>query len=344
MTNPRLLFLCSGRRVPSTRYRILPYVRRLRADGFRCDVAFSFPEKYDSFRILGWTLSQKLKRTVRRWHCRLAEIRDYSAIVIEREIFDDPTFDLEERLSRLDARLILDIDDGVFLRYPEKFQKLLPLFDHVIAGSQIIAKAIGDQCRSISVIPTVVEIKEYQVREDFGAHKQPVLGWIGTDSNVEYLTMVAPVIRRLQKEQNLSFRVITGKESSIESLRKTCHVEFVKWSAESATDELAKFTIGIMPLPDDQWQRYKCGCKLIEYFACGLPAIASPVGTNCEIVLPKTNGFLATTEKEWESSLRELLESPSLRQSMGNAGRQLVESTYSVHSQYASFVEAISFR
>jgi glycosyltransferase involved in cell wall biosynthesis len=88
--------------------------------------------------------------------------------------------------------------------------------------------------------------------------------------------------------------------------------------------------VGIMPLPDDPWSRGKCGYKLIQYMACGLPVVASPVGANLDIVEHGVNGFLASTPQEWLAALRELEANPALRKTMGEAGRRKVEAEYSL--------------
>jgi glycosyltransferase involved in cell wall biosynthesis len=91
--------------------------------------------------------------------------------------------------------------------------------------------------------------------------------------------------------------------------------------------------IGLMPLPDTPFNRGKCGYKLIQYMACGLPVIASPVGVNREIVEPGVNGFLAETEDEWRNALTTLAHDPELRRRMGEAGRLKVEKTFSLQVQ-----------
>jgi glycosyltransferase involved in cell wall biosynthesis len=45
-----------------------------------------------------------------------------------------------------------------------------------------------------------------------------------------------------------------------------------------------------MPLPDSPWERGKCGYTLVQYTACGVPVVASPVGVNRELVEPELNG------------------------------------------------------
>jgi glycosyltransferase involved in cell wall biosynthesis len=108
--------------------------------------------------------------------------------------------------------------------------------------------------------------------------------------------------------------------------RSFCEVK--PWSEVSEVTDLQRFDAGIMPLPDDPWKRGKCGYKLIQYMACGIPVVASPVGVNKEIVDHGVNGFLAETTTEWIEALRILRDNPDLRRRMGAAGRRKVEQRY----------------
>ena len=102
------------------------------------------------------------------------------------------------------------------------------------------------------------------------------------------------------------------------------------WDEATEVDMLQQLDAGIMPLPDSPWERGKCGFKLIQYMACGLPVVASPVGVNREIVEQGVNGFFASTPEEWEQALRTLLLDTILRERMGQAGRKKVEERYSL--------------
>ena len=95
-------------------------------------------------------------------------------------------------------------------------------------------------------------------------------------------------------------------------------------------DAIQTMDIGVMPLPDTAWARGKCGYKLIQYMACGLPVVASPVGVNKEIVEHGVNGFIAESDEEWRSAIETLLSDADLRRRMGAAGRKKVEDSYSL--------------
>jgi glycosyltransferase involved in cell wall biosynthesis len=118
-------------------------------------------------------------------------------------------------------------------------------------------------------------------------------------------------------------------------------VERVAWSLETEAAQLARFDVGLMPLPDLPWERGKCGYKLIQYMASAVPAIASPVGANRDIIVSGETGFLAETRAEWVSSLLLLAGDPALRHSMGTAGRQRVEERYSLQSRAPELIQLL---
>jgi glycosyltransferase involved in cell wall biosynthesis len=107
-------------------------------------------------------------------------------------------------------------------------------------------------------------------------------------------------------------------------------MESIAWSEQTEVQSIANFDIGIMPLLDEPFARGKCGYKLIQYMACGLPVVASPVGVNSQIVEHGVNGFLADTPEQWEHALQTLLTDASLRQRMGQAGRAKVEREFCI--------------
>lgn len=120
-------------------------------------------------------------------------------------------------------------------------------------------------------------------------------------------------------------------------------LDIIEWTEESEAAELQAMDIGLMPLPDEPWARGKCGYKLIQYMACGLPVVASPVGVNCEIVAHGENGFLADTPDAWCDALTRLVLDPALRRRMGAVGRKRAVADYSLRSQAPRLVELFRF-
>jgi glycosyltransferase involved in cell wall biosynthesis len=119
------------------------------------------------------------------------------------------------------------------------------------------------------------------------------------------------------------------------------NVRFVRWNERTEVRDISTFTVGLMPLPDDEWTRHKCGLKIIQYMALGVPAVASPVGANSEIIRHGKNGLLADSAENWLESLRRLLTDAESRAVFASAGRTSVEQTYSIQAQLPRWLEAV---
>lgn len=146
--------------------------------------------------------------------------------------------------------------------------------------------------------------------------------WIGFLHTMKYLALLRDPLIRLSDKVKFKFRVIAGSSFYIPGV----DTEFVLWSEETEAASIQACDIGVMPLIDSGWERGKCGYKLIQYMACGLPVVASAVGANCEIVCDGENGFLVGSENEWADALSKLLSDVTLCQQMGKEGRKQVES------------------
>lgn len=333
----RVLFLTSGPRTPTTRYRILPYLPHLRRLGFECDVAHSFPEKYDHFRWLGWRGSRWLKQTVRRRH--LARAGRYDVIVLEREIFDEPEWELEREFRSQVPRFILDLDDAIFLRYPEKFRELVLMSDQVLAGNPNLFAKCRELNPDVSLLPTTIEPADYPAASSVGSDP-PIIGWIGTPSGLDYVREIAPALRAAGPDVRV--RVVCDPARTQAALGNLgLNLEVVPWNPRTAHHEISRFTIGIMPLPDGDWERYKCGFKLLQCMACGLPSVASPVGVNADIIQPGVNGLAASTLQEWTSALQQLSSDPALRIRLGAAARESVVRRFALEQHLPTLVQAL---
>jgi glycosyltransferase involved in cell wall biosynthesis len=122
------------------------------------------------------------------------------------------------------------------------------------------------------------------------------------------------------------------------------YAEVAEWSEAEETSMLSECDIGLMPLPDDEFTRGKCGLKLIQYMAAGLPVVGSPVGANCEIISESEDGFLAGQPHEWAAALERLIISPELRRQFGCRGAAKVRSTYSLERGFESWINLIESR
>jgi glycosyltransferase involved in cell wall biosynthesis len=194
----------------------------------------------------------------------------------------------------------------------------------VVAGNSHLAGWARRHARRVTVIPTTVDTERYQVRG------RPVpdrvcVGWSGSPTTIVHLRLLEPVLARLQREEGIRIRVIGDASYRIDGVE----VESLDWRAATELGDLGDIDIGVMPMPDDEWSRGKCGLKALQYMALGIPAVISPVGVNREIAGGGA-AILASTQDEWLTALRTLIGDAELRSRVGAAGRARVEERYSV--------------
>jgi glycosyltransferase involved in cell wall biosynthesis len=237
---------------------------------------------------------------------------------------------------------VLDYDDAVFHKYDlhvspfirfffsKRINALMAKARLVVVGNPYLASRAhesGAQC--IEVVPTVIDLSRYRTLKPCGNDNSALrIVWIGSPSTVKYLIEIAPALKMLAKKFKFTLCVI-GATLELPGV----DVECISWSEESEVDAILRCDIGIMPLRDSPWERGKCGYKLIQYMACGLPVVASPIGVNATIVRDGHNGFLASGENLWVDRLGKLLGDPALRTNLGNIGRIDVEGNYCVQQQ-----------
>ncbi|MBE0665612.1 MAG: glycosyltransferase [Candidatus Aminicenantes bacterium] len=164
---------------------------------------------------------------------------------------------------------------------------------------------------------------------------------MGTASNLKYLFPLIPVMKQILTDSKVRFLIITGLAEKPQEFNFNERIEFKAWQAETEADDLRLFDIGLMPLADDPYTRGKCGFKLLQYMAVGIPVVASPVGFNNEIVEAGTNGFLAANENDWLERISILLRDESLRRRMGEKGRQRVLREYSLQALVGRWLQVL---
>lgn len=307
----------------------------------QCVVQPLFDEEYLTHRYrLGRGRVRDVLRAFLSRSAALLAIRRFDLVVIEKEVL--PYFPaLPERLlGWLGVPYVVDYDDALFHQYDQhrnalirrlfgnKIARVMRGAELVVAGNDYLAEyARRAGARRIENMPTVIDLERYPFvstpRVDNNAF---TIGWIGSPATANYLHTIAPALADVCAQGRARLRLIGSGPVDLPGVP----VEMLPWSEATEVDEIRRFDVGIMPLPDEPWERGKCGLKLIQYMACGLPVIASPVGVNREIVEPGVNGFLAETASEWANALRALMADAALRRQMGEAGRRKVEEHYAL--------------
>ena len=292
-----------------------------------------------------------LKGFLRRWlHLFRTRRADYVFIHREATPLGPPW--AEWLLAKvLRKKIIYDFDDAIWLRdassvnsasallkWPAKVPAICRWSYAVSAGNAYLAHFARQHAPRVVINPTTIDTEGHHAQPQNQANQRPVVGWTGSHSTLKYLDALVPVFQQLERVHDFRLVVIANRPPTV-ALRS---LEFVPWRVDTEIDDLLRFHIGLMPLPDDPWAQGKCGFKALQYLALGIPALVSPVGVNTQMVEHGKEGYHCATDEDWYNYLNQLLTDPELRTRMGQAGRQKVVDHYSVRSNSQNFLSLFS--
>lgn len=350
MQHPKkILFLVAHRpgRSPGQRFRFEQYLDYLKQNGFECHVSFLINEKDDViFYAKGKYLSKArflIKSLFQRWN-DLKKIHDYDLVFFYREAHMLGITWFEKKIKKAGIKMLVDFDDSIwlrdisngnrrlaFLKRPSKTAEIIRMCDACIVGNQFLAEYARQYNSNVFVIPTTIDTDYYIPSDNRRDVEKVVIGWTGSSTTLKHFSLAVPVLEMLRKKygERVSFRMISDEffNGQLDGLEK------IKWNRQTEVEDLSAIDIGIMPLPDDDWSKGKCGFKGLQYMALAKPAVMSPVGVNKEIISHGENGFLANSPEEWEHILSQLIEDADLRKKVGEAGRKTVAERFSFQSQ-----------
>jgi glycosyltransferase involved in cell wall biosynthesis len=339
---------------PSQRFRFEQYFDALRNEGHSYKVQ-SFLDRHNwrefsrpgNLFVKAVTLMRGFARRLRIF----AYLSKYHLVFIHREAAPVGPPILEWLIARVfKKRIIYDFDDAIWFTDEERESALFKVIKwrskikHICRWSYKVSCGNNFLCnfalkfnKSVVLNPTTVDTEELHVpsRSRKNMDGPIVIGWTGSYSTAKYLNLVEDVLRAFAAcYPTVNFLVISEFEPSL----KLDSLRFKRWNVDTEIEDLARIDIGIMPLPDDDWSKGKCGFKALQYMALEIPTVVSPVGVNTVMIDHGVNGFLAATNDEWKKYLTLLVENKQLREEMGKKGRQKVVDQFSVRSNCSTFL------
>lgn len=324
----------------SSRVRFYQYFPYLQSAGVEITSIPFFDDDYVRRIYAGQPvrLPRVLKAYLKRLQIVLQSSR-FDILWIEKELFPwmPPWF--EGWLGRSRIPYVVDYDDAVFHRYDmhrsalvrstlgHKIDRVMKSSALVVAGNEYLAeRAKQAGAKRVELLPSVVDVSHYQTKSK--SAKSPFqIGWIGSPVTAPYLAEIQDALTTLAQETAIHVILIGAENSKVFPGILTT---ILPWDEQIELSLGNLFDVGIMPLTDGPFERGKCGYKLVQYMAAGLPVVASPVGVNRQMVEWGNNGYLAVSAEEWVTALRNLIYDEELRSSMGRAGRQKVEQMYNL--------------
>ena len=345
----KVLFLTVGPKISSsTRVRVFQYLKYFRHDGFRCKVIVpvNFSRLYKKTGLLKKfnKFSYQLYWLNIFFHAFLNDV-----IFIQKII---PTQSKLNLLKKINSKIIYDLDDAIYTactarknvsknkvkKRKENLINVLKIARQIIVSNEYLKKFVIEYNKNVTIIPTVVDTNQYVLKNYEQRNDKIILGYSCSPGNLFYLAQIKNVLQTIsRKYPNVYLKVVSSQPFKLDGVR----IINEKFSLENHIQNLQGFDIGLEPLTDDEWTRAKAGFKGIEYMACGVPVVASPVGVNTKKIRNGINGFLANSDEEWIKKLSILINSRELREKIGKEGRKTVEKRYSLNTTLPELEEII---
>lgn len=319
----KILFITKGVHAASTRYRALNYFPYLRKNGWTPCHLSADNSIFRPFKVLN-------------------SARKADVVVVLRKTFNGFFSNLLHRFSK---HLIFDMDDAIFCHSDgtpsqmraKRFKNIANRCDQIWAGNSYLASMALRHNPSVVVLPTSLSPEKYFLTTTKNNNFLELV-WIGSSATKRYLNSALPLLEEIAESiPDLRLKIVADFDLTAQKLP----VQSIVWSEEIEAEALASSHIGIAPMPDDAWTQGKCGLKILQYMAAGLPVISSPSGVNKDIVKHGINGFLAQNPEDWKAAIKHLAQNPDQRQRMGQAGRKTVLENYSLDATFTSMATAL---
>jgi len=332
----------------SSRLRSYQYSSYLSSAGLEC---IYYPLHSDKYLQLLYSKKPRLFEAALSYLYRLKVIislKKSDIIIIEKELFPYAPPFFECLLSRFGFKFIVDYDDAIHHNYDKnknfvirlllgnKIIRVMKYAKYVVVGNEYLYEyAKNNAIFNLIKIPTVIDEKKYFYKNN--KNNKVNIGWIGTPVTSKFLAVLLPLFQKINKEFNIDFTFVGARQEDFEYNFIKC----VDWCEDSEVKDIQGFDIGIMPLGNSFFEKGKCGYKLIQYMACGIPVVASSVGENNIIIDHSENGYLADSNEGWSDFLIQLISNKTLRYNFGQKGLKKINQNYTILSQGPRLLETI---
>ncbi len=341
-------------RSPSQRFRFERYLPYLEQNGYRFTFSNLLDEKDDLIFYKPGHYFAKLRIVLQSTWKRMRELckaKKYDLLFVQREGYMLGTAFFEKRMARK-IPMIFDFDDAIwmhnvsegnkklaFLKNAGKTRELIQAASLIFAGNTYLADYARQFNSNTVIVPTTLDTDKYRPVE-VKEKTKICIGWSGSFSTIPHFELAIPVLKSIK--QQFGDRVYFKVYGDDRYENKELGIKGVAWSATKELEELSEIDIGIMPLPDDEWSKGKCGFKGLLYMSLGIPAVMAPVGVNSEIIEHGVNGYLPSNQNEWVECLSRLVGDTNLRRQIGNRGKETVEQHYSIKAWERIYLQSFN--
>jgi glycosyltransferase involved in cell wall biosynthesis len=347
----KVLVLSTRSTSPGQRFRIENWTPALEREGIRVT---SYPFATPALEELLGGEGARLMKTWRtaaaavRYPFRFPDLSEHDALLVYRAAVPAGIPVIERWLGRASVPIALDIDDPIFFGTPgsanplsrlsgdRKWKQLCSTATITLCINERIASYLEPYCREVAVVPNLIDMDRYPLRNQAPRQGPPVIGFHGSPTTVVQLKEIQGPLDRVAAEVPFALHVVGGRSPL--GTRAYPVVE-PTWTPENEVRLLHSFDVGLAPAAPEEWSRFKSFVKILVYMSVGVPVVASPVGSAPEVIQDGENGFLASSEDEWAEKLLTLVRDGELRRRMGIAARRTIERDHSLEGRIDEVVE-----
>ena len=330
--------LTSGKNVPSSRFRIRQHREPLQQLGINVREYIPLISKYASIQGTSNAAKQKSSRSmfILKKGIKIATrlhglIGSWKADItwLERELLPG-YLTIEPLLKR---PFIFDVDDAIWSGKPfgeSAAIRIAKRADVIIAGNSYIAEWFSQYVKRIQIVPTAIDIERFvpKLPQDIKPYGHFTIGWTGSNSNLKYLYEIENPLHEFIKTHNAELLIISDQPPAFAHIPPD-RIKYIPWSPAFEVKAVQQMDVGLMPLPLNDWTRGKCSFKMLQYMACGIPVIVSPVGMNNDILSMGSVGLSADNNGDWYDGLDYLYNHPDKAYQLGSTGRMIAEKHFS---------------
>lgn len=276
--------------------------------------------------------------------------REYDAVLVNREATLIGPALIERLIARQGKPLIYLLDDPLYIPYRSpsngvlsylkffgKVKSIIRMSKLVLANSPSHVAFARRHNHNVWEIPSVVDADVYGGwKEPPAADGRITIGWSGSPSTVGNLQVIHGPLQTLTRRNDLSVLLIGADDFGLPDVPHTG----IRWNAETEVEDLRRLNVGLLPVPLNPWTPHKFYLKLVQYMALGIPAVATPLGSNPIVIEDGRTGFLAGDDAAWLRHIERLITDGNLRAEMGRRAAEVAHSRYTLQANAEKIVAA----